>query len=52
MTYTSYRMIDEIYGGLVFTEKSDIVIRITAASTTNLSVSAGYDLILVKNIVS
>lgn len=40
---------DVIYGGLTFTEKSDIVIRITASSGDNASVSGGYDLILVRN---
>ncbi len=40
---------DVIYGGLVFTEKSDIIIRITASSGDNASVSGGYDLILVRN---
>lgn len=48
---SSYRMYDDIYGGLVFTEKSDIILRITAASGDNTSVNGGYDLILVKNIV-
>lgn len=47
---TSYRLQDDIYGGIAFTEKTDLVIRITAASASNLSVNAGYDLILVKNI--
>lgn len=40
---------DEIYGGLVFTEKTDIILRITAVSTTNLEITGGYDLILVDN---
>jgi hypothetical protein len=40
---------DDIYGGLSFSEKSDIIIRITYASANNLDVTAGYDLILVKN---
>lgn len=40
---------DTIFGGLVFTEKTDIIIRITAASASNLDVVAGYDLILVEN---
>mgnify|MGYP000479348130 FL=1 len=45
----SFRLSDIIYGGLVFTEKSDIIIRITECSTNNTPVNAGYDLILVKN---
>lgn len=45
----SYRLEDIIYGGLIFTEKSDIVIRINTVSNSNTLVSAGYDLILVKN---
>lgn len=47
---SSYRMLDQIYGGILFTEKSDIVLRITVASANSISVSGGYDLILVKNI--
>lgn len=47
---TSYRLNDVIYGGLVFTEKSDIVLRITATTDNNVSVNGGYDLLLVKNI--
>ena len=46
---SNYRLGDDIYGGLVFTEKSDIILRITASSADNVSVSGGYDLILVKN---
>lgn len=42
-------LVDTIYGGLVFTEKSDITIRITLASANNCSLSGGFDLILVKN---
>lgn len=42
-------LIDEIFGGLVFTEKSDIIIRITASSLVNASLNGGYDLILVDN---
>lgn len=48
---SNYRLYDKIYGGIVFTEKSDLVLRITATSGDNASVSGGYDLILVKNIV-
>lgn len=47
---TYYRLMDVIYGGLVFTEKSDIVLRVTGTSDNNVSVNGGYDLILVKNI--
>lgn len=46
---SSYRLADTIYGGLVFTEKSDIVLRITATSGNDTSVNGGYDLILVAN---
>lgn len=46
---TNFPLADEIYGGLVFTEKSDIILRISATSADNTSVAAGYDLILVKN---
>lgn len=44
-----FRLTDTLYGGLIFTEKSDIVIRITACSETNAAVNAGYDLLLVPN---
>jgi hypothetical protein len=40
---------EEPYGGLVVSEKSDIIIRITSVSVNNLDVIAGYDIILVKN---
>lgn len=46
---SSYRLADVIYGGLVFTEKTDIILRITSSSADNVSVSGEYDLILVKN---
>lgn len=46
---TSYVWKDEIYGGLVLTEKSDIVIRATACSANNTELTGGYDLILVRN---
>lgn len=38
-----------IYGGIMFTEKSDIILRCTAMSANNTVVFAGYDLILIKN---
>ena len=37
------------YGGIAVGEKSDIQVRITSASTSNLDVIAGYDILLVKN---
>jgi hypothetical protein len=40
---------DEIYGGLVFPEKTDIILRITSCSANNTVVLGGYDLILVAN---
>ena len=46
---TSFRLYDDIYGGLVFPEKSDIVIRINDTSASDLSVNGGYDLILIQN---
>lgn len=33
----------------VFTEKSDLVLRVTSVSANNTSVNGGYDLLLVKN---
>lgn len=47
---SNYRLEDNIYGGLVFTEKSDVVLRITTSSADNVSVSGGYDMILAKNL--
>jgi hypothetical protein len=46
---SNYRLYDAIYGGIPFTEKSDIVLRVTASSGDNVSVAGGYDLLLVKN---
>lgn len=46
---SSCRLFDVIYGGLQFTEKTDIILRITTASGNNISVSGGYDLIITKN---
>lgn len=46
---SSYRLADYIYGGLVFTEKSEIVLRISSSSSNNISVNGGFDLILVKD---
>ena len=43
------RLNDVIYGGLVFTEKTDIILRITGAGTPTPEVVGGYDLILVDN---
>lgn len=40
---------DNIYGGLIFTEKSDLVIRITSTSISNVAMNGGYDLIVIKN---
>lgn len=41
--------IDIITGGLAFTEKSDIVVRITNCDANNTDVVASYDLVLVQN---
>jgi hypothetical protein len=46
---SNYRLYDSIYGGLVLTEKTDVVLRITSTSADNVSVTGGYDLILVAN---
>lgn len=45
----SFVLNDKIYGGLVFTEKSDISLRIDSVSNNNTLVTGGFDLILVKN---
>lgn len=39
---------DDILGGLVLPEKTDIIVRINSASANNIEVVAGYDLVLVK----
>lgn len=41
---------DDIYGGLAFSEKSDIILRITFANSNNLDITAGYDILLLKNL--
>lgn len=46
---SNYRLADFIYGGLIFTEKSDITIRISSSSANNVAVNSGFDLILVQN---
>lgn len=46
---TSYRLSDTIYGGLVFPEKSDIVLRINSTSDSNVALNGGYDLLLADN---
>jgi len=46
---TNYRLEDKIFGGLVFTEKSDLILRITNVSNNNTVANGGYDLILIKN---
>lgn len=46
---SSYRLQDYIYGGLSFSEKSDIVLRISSSSANNVSLNGGYDLLLIKN---
>lgn len=40
---------DNIYGGISFTEKTDLILRVTACAVNNTGISGGYDLILVKN---
>lgn len=45
----NYKVDDRIFGGLVFTEKSDIIIRINTCSANNTPINGGYDLILIKN---
>lgn len=40
---------ERIAGGLVVTEKSDIIIRSTLVSANNTEMFAGYDLLLIKN---
>lgn len=41
--------IDEIYGGLAVSEKTDIIVRVSSTSANNTTASGGYDLILVDN---
>lgn len=42
-------LVDTIFGGLIFTQKTDIIVRITSCSKNSTGVNAGYDLLLVKN---
>lgn len=46
---TNSEYVDEIYGGLVFAEKSDLIIRVTSVTENDSLISAGYDLLLVRN---
>lgn len=39
----------EIYGGLIFTEKTDIMLRVRHVSTSNIAVTGGYDLVVIDN---
>lgn len=48
-TYFGYTVTDLIYGGIVFTEKTDIILQVTLCSQNNTFVQGGYDLLLVKN---
>lgn len=46
----SFRLYDQIYGGLSFTEKSDLTIRVLSCSSASaLPINGGFDLILVKD---
>lgn len=38
-----------VYGGIVFPEKSDIILRVVSVSGNNIVLAGGYDLILVDN---
>lgn len=48
-TYYGGETVDVIYGGLIFTEKTDMILRVTNVSANNTSITGGYDLILIKN---
>lgn len=39
---------DVIYGGLVFSEKTDLILRVTTSSSNNTPITGGYDLLVVK----
>jgi len=43
------RLNDTIYGGLRLPEKTDIIMRVTSTSANNISLTGGYDIILVDN---
>lgn len=47
--YFGVEMSDNIYGGISFSEKTDLMLRATTCTQNNTGVSAGYDLLLVKN---
>lgn len=41
--------VDQIYGGLVFASRSDLIIRVTSVSDNNSQITAAYDMLLVRN---
>lgn len=42
-------LLDEIFGGLAFTEKTDLVMRITNVTASNVDATVNFDMILIKN---
>lgn len=48
-TYWADGAPDDIYGGLIFTEKTDLVLRVTTCVVNNTPVVGVYDILLVKN---
>lgn len=43
------RLIDDIYPGAAIEEKSDITLRILASTASNVEVTAGFDIVIIKN---
>jgi len=46
---TNYSIVEPIFGGLVLTEKTDVVIRIESVSANNVDITGGFDIILIEN---
>ena len=44
-----FRLSDTIFGGISFSEKSDLTVRVTSCSANNIPINASMDLVLVKN---
>lgn len=49
MTFSLTTTVIPIWGGLVITQGTDMILRVTASSGNGLSVTGGYDLVVVDN---
>jgi len=46
---TAYDYTDEIFGGIILSEMSDVIARITAVSANNLRITVSLDILLIKS---